>query len=47
MGPGAKQREYIIEVTDASTPKQSPGAMMSAVHVVLIPERLLPLVTCE
>jgi hypothetical protein len=42
VGPGAKQREYIIEVTNASMPEQSPGAMMSAVHAVLICGRLLP-----
>jgi hypothetical protein len=36
VGPGAKLREYIIEVTNASTPEQSPGAMISVVHVVLI-----------
>jgi hypothetical protein len=36
VGPGAKQREYIIEVTSVSTPKQSPGAMLSVVHAVLI-----------
>jgi hypothetical protein len=36
VGPGAKRREYTVEVTNASTPKQSPGAMMSVVHVVLI-----------
>jgi hypothetical protein len=36
VGPGAKWREYIIEVTNASTPEQSPGAKLSVVHVVLI-----------
>jgi hypothetical protein len=36
VGPGAKQREYIIEVTNASTPEQSPGAMISVVHAGLI-----------
>jgi hypothetical protein len=36
VGPGAKRREYIIEVTSASMPEQSPGAMLSVVHAVLI-----------
>jgi hypothetical protein len=36
VGPGAKQREYIIEVSNASTPKQSPGSKISVVHAVLI-----------
>jgi hypothetical protein len=36
VGLGAKRREYIIEVTNESMPDQSPGAMMSAVHAVLI-----------
>jgi hypothetical protein len=36
VGSGAKRREYIIEVTNASTPEQSPGAMISVVHAVLI-----------
>jgi hypothetical protein len=36
VGPGAKRREYIIGVTNASTPEQSPGAMLSVVHAVLI-----------
>jgi hypothetical protein len=36
VGPGAKRREYIIEVTNASTPEQSPGAMISVVHALLI-----------
>jgi hypothetical protein len=36
VGPGAKRREYIIEVTNASMPEQSPGAMISVVHAVLI-----------
>jgi hypothetical protein len=36
VGPGAKQREFIIEVTNVSMPEQSPGAMISVVHAVLI-----------
>jgi hypothetical protein len=36
VGPRAKRREYIIEVTNASTPEQSPGAMISVVHAILI-----------
>jgi hypothetical protein len=36
VGPGAKRREYIIGVTNASTPEQSPSAMLSVVHAVLI-----------
>jgi hypothetical protein len=36
VGLRAKQREYIIEVTSVSMPKQSPGAMLSVVHAVLI-----------
>jgi hypothetical protein len=36
VGLGAKRREYIIEVTNVSTPEQSPGAMMFVVPVVLI-----------
>jgi hypothetical protein len=36
VGPGAKWREYIIEVSNVSTPEQSPGAMISVVHTVLI-----------
>jgi hypothetical protein len=32
----AKRREYIIEVTNASTLVQSPSALMSIVHTVLI-----------
>jgi hypothetical protein len=36
VGLGAKRREYIIEVSNASTLEQSPGAMISVVHAVLI-----------
>jgi hypothetical protein len=36
VGLGAKRREYIIEVSNASTPEQSPSAMISVVHAVLI-----------
>jgi hypothetical protein len=36
VGLGAKRREYIIEVSNASTPEQSSGAIISVVHVVLI-----------
>jgi hypothetical protein len=36
VGPGAKQREYITKVTNASTSEQSPGAMISVAHAVLI-----------
>jgi hypothetical protein len=36
VGPGEKRRVYIIEVSNASTPEQSPGAMISVVHAVLI-----------
>jgi hypothetical protein len=36
VGPGEKRREYIIEVTNASTPEQSPGAIIFVVHAVLI-----------
>jgi hypothetical protein len=36
VGPGAKQREYIIEVSNTSMAEQSPGAMISVVHTALI-----------
>jgi hypothetical protein len=36
VGPGAKRREYIIEVSNAGTSEQSHGAMISVVHAVLI-----------
>jgi hypothetical protein len=36
VGLGAKRREYIIEVSNASMPEQSSGTMISVVHAVLI-----------